>query len=139
MLQGVRSFFADPARQALGWAALGIAGVGLAAGGLFLMTRNPELPRPESFSTSTPPPTRTATAIATPPVSASPSQTAEPTVVATQSTGNGVALTQTAELATLERATPTPPPVASAGVPYSNAVSQSGLREPRRRCHHTRL
>ena len=66
MIQGVRTFFADPARQALAWAALGIVGVGLAAAGLFLMSRGNEVPRPQSLSPSTSSPTRTGTAIGTP-------------------------------------------------------------------------
>ena len=88
VIQGVRTFFADPARQALGWAALGIAGVGLAAAGLFLMSRGNEAPRPQSLSPSTSSPVRTGTlspaattsysAPLSPPVSPSPTAAATP-------------------------------------------------------------
>ncbi len=52
MIRRVAKFFADPAHQALAWAALGIVGVALAAAGLYLMTVE-EPPRFESLSVPT--------------------------------------------------------------------------------------
>lgn len=139
MFQGVRNFFADPARQALGWAALGIAGVGLAAAGLYLMTRGNEPPHVQSLSrstssptlastaTGTPSPTATATVSASPSASVSPSATAAPSAEATRSTANSGAATATSEPSTPEPAKPTPLAAASAGGPYCNTVSQSGV------------
>ena len=93
MFQGIRTFFADPARQAFGWAALGIAGVGLAGGGLLLMTSDKnQAPRVEPTSTlvSTPTLPASATASRSPESSAtvtpSPTPGAPPSVEPTAAT-----------------------------------------------------
>ena len=83
MFQGIRTFFADPARQAFGWAALGIAGVGLAGGGLLLMRDGDQAPRFET--TSTPASAQTASSTATRSPEASATVTPSPTPVASPS------------------------------------------------------
>ena len=145
MIERVRAFFADPGRQALAWAALGIFGIALAAAGLWLYTdRNggkSSQARSQAVSTSTPrgdaggsqvsgatlpvSPTPGASPSPTETASPSPSATATPTQNPTtqreQTTGGGGAA-PTAPPAP----TPTPtqaPPVATAGGPYCDTIS----------------
>ncbi|MEO6398218.1 MAG: hypothetical protein ABIP13_07090 [Tepidiformaceae bacterium] len=73
MLHHARRLFATPARQAYGWAALGILGVAFAAVGVLLMSSNSGSPHPLPTTS----PTATGTA-ATPAATATLNATATP-------------------------------------------------------------
>lgn len=84
------SFFSTPARQALGWTALGLLGIVMAAGGVWFLTddgggspRRVEAERADTSPTSTVEPSRAATNSATATPSATPSISPTTTATAT--------------------------------------------------------
>ncbi|MGE3075108.1 MAG: hypothetical protein AB7N24_15240 [Dehalococcoidia bacterium] len=128
----LQSFFSTPQRQALGWALLGVLGIAMAAGGLWLLTddggnKAAQAERdlsPTATATATAratsTPTRTSTASPTPSPSATPSPTPTKAAVSNPGTSGGGAANQPAA------ATPTPEPTsapAAAGGPFCPPTS----------------
>lgn len=121
----IRSYFSTPARQALGWTALGIVGIAFAAVGVWLLTGDGgsgSLPASADgetpTATATPSPTATATATPSPSATPSPTPSPSPTATATvRPTGGGSgASNPPASQPTLEpTAEPTAPPVVAGG------------------------
>ena len=144
MSERIRLFFADPARQALAWAGLGILGVALAAAGLWMFTQpggsGGSPVRAQAVSTSTPKPTTSgsqvsgATVGASPVASPSPTETASPTPTATatptqkpatqreQTSGGGASAVPTEPPTPTSTPTQAPPAVTAAG-PYCSTIS----------------
>ena len=127
MIERLRAFFADPGRQALGWAGLGILGIVLAAIGLWMYSSDggspvraqaeSPTPRPSASPSASPTATPGADVSASPGATASP--TATPTVTATlqpasQRESSG-AETNPAQTPDPPAPTPTAPPVVAAG------------------------
>ncbi|MGE0599936.1 MAG: hypothetical protein AB7J35_10290 [Dehalococcoidia bacterium] len=126
----LQSFFSTPQRQALGWALLGVLGITMAAGGLWLLTEDGGnkpaqaerdlSPTATSTSTATSTPTRTATASPTPSPTATPSATPTKAAVFNPGTSGGGGSSQPAA------ATPTPEPTsapAASGGPFCPPTS----------------
>lgn len=131
MFSRAAAFFANPARQALAWSALGILGMGLAAAGLLLFTSGGSAPAaavlasPTDGPTPTPIRTPTASPTATATATQSPSPTPTPTVAA-RAAGAGQdaagGSTPAPTLAPAPTPVPTEPPVVAGG-PYCPGVS----------------
>jgi hypothetical protein len=133
----LQAFFSTPARQALGWTALGILGILMAAGGVWFLTDDGGSPKLADASdatlsptatatatrTATALPTQTATATATP----SPSPTATATATSRPFTGDssGSSGGGNDDGASEPTATPTLPPIVAAGDYCSNDSSSS--------------
>ena len=137
VLNRLTTFFADPARQALGWSGLGILGLGLAAIGLVLFNSGGSVPpaavvsSPTSGPSATPMSTPTPSPTAPPTTAPSPSPSPTPTTaLRASSAGQDSAGTEAPAAPT---ATPTPaeptdtptPPAVVAGGPYCPSISQA--------------
>ena len=137
----LQSFFNTPARRAIGWTALGILGLLMAAGGVYFLTDNgggtPKLAdagatTPTATPTRTPSPTSTTTPTASPSATPTPTETATATptsrpIVNTNTGGNtpsGGTGGSSNDQAPEPTATPTPPPVVAGGV-YCPSTDQS--------------
>ncbi|MBK6317515.1 MAG: hypothetical protein IPI85_02420 [Dehalococcoidia bacterium] len=135
----IQSFFRTPARQAMGWALLGILGMAMAGGGIWFLTGDGggsrtadagDEPSPTARPTTTPSPTRTATlspsATASPTVtetaSPSPTATTRPATDTNTGGGGGTGAPAPEPTATPE---PTPPPVVAGGDYCPNSSSNS--------------
>lgn len=129
-LNALMAFFSTPARQAAGWSSLGVVGLALAAGGLWMTLSGgddgPEKVAAIPAATPTPTPTVTPTRTASPTPTPSETSTPEPPPAATPrpqplSTGSDeeVAVEPTAE----PTAEPTEAPAVVAGGPYCNNIN----------------
>lgn len=135
MLGPVRDFFANPARQALGWAAVGILGIIFAALGVMLILGDNDSSPVAASSAASPTPMRTPTAVPSPSPSATASPTASPTPAETPtpaptatraaSTGGGGGANNPTPVPYVATPEPTPLPVVTAGGPYCNTVGQT--------------
>lgn len=148
VFDALRGLFATPARQALGWAALGMAGIAAAGGGVLLFADGdggvaPAAPTAfvESESAFAPSATPTAAPSATPTRAPSPSPTATPTEVAVAAAANeppatfaaGQADDAASEAAMPEPTEEPPPPPAAAGAdetPYVPGVDRPHVHVP---------
>ncbi len=141
----LQSFFNTPARQALGWAVLGIFGIAMAAGGIWFLTddggggpRVADADDSTPAATATASPTRTSsptnTATASPSPSPSPTETPVPTATprpASQtSAGTGGAVSATEpEPEPPAVPEPTQPPVVAGGA-YCPPNNGGGIPSP---------
>lgn len=141
----ILAFFSTPARQAIGWALLGIAGIAMAGGGVWYLTDDGggganvadagADASPTASPTATATPTRTAAPSPSATASPTPTQTPEPSPTATQrpaanantnpGTGSGGAGTGAAEPEPTPVPEPTAPPVVAGGdyCPNNNSSS----------------
>ena len=141
----ILAFFSTPARQAIGWALLGVAGIAMAAGGVWYLTDDGGSganvadagadASPTASPTATATPTRTAAPSPSATASPTPTQTPEPSPTATQrpaanantnpGTGSGGAGTGAAEPEPTPVPEPTAPPVVAGGdyCPNNNSSS----------------
>ena len=141
----ILAFFSTPARQAIGWALLGVAGIAMAAGGVWYLTDDGGSganvadagadASPTASPTATATPARTAAASPSATASPTPTQTPEPSPTATQrpaanantdpGTGSGGAGTGAAEPEPTPVPEPTAPPVVAGGdyCPNNNSSS----------------
>ena len=141
----ILAFFSSPARQAIGWALLGVAGIAMAAGGVWYLTDDGGSganvadagadASPTASPTATATPTRTAAPSPSATASPTPTQTPEPSPTATQrpaanantnpGTGSGGAGTGAAEPEPTPVPEPTAPPVVAGGdyCPNNNSSS----------------
>ena len=141
----ILAFFSTPARQAIGWALLGVAGIAMAAGGVWYLTDDGGSganvadagadASPTASPTATATPTRTAAPSPSATASPTPTQTPEPSPTATQrpaanantnpGTGSGGAGTGATEPEPTPVPEPTAPPVVAGGdyCPNNNSSS----------------
>lgn len=131
----LQSFFSTPARQALGWTALGLVGIAFAAGGVWFLTDDDGgahiADAGDSAATATATPTRTPTATPAASATASPTATAtaSPTAAPTARTaaiggGGGSGNTDPQPQAPAPTPEPTTPPVVAGGA-YCNIENSS--------------
>jgi len=141
----ILAFFSTPARQAIGWALLGVAGIAMAAGGVWYLTDDGGSganvadagadASPTASPTATATPTRTAAPSPSATASPTPTQTPEPSPTATQrpaanantnpGTGSGGAGTGATEPEPTPVPEPTAPPVVAGGEYCPNNNSSS--------------
>ena len=141
----ILAFFSTPARQAIGWALLGVAGIAMAAGGVWYLTDDGGSganvadagadASPTASPTATATPTRTAAPSPSATASPTPTQTPEPSPTATQrpaanantnpGTGSGGAGTGATAPEPTPVPEPTAPPVVAGGdyCPNNNSSS----------------
>jgi hypothetical protein len=127
----IRRIFSTPGRQAAAWAAVGIAGLGLAALGLLLYDRGGgtgNIQRADAAHTATPTATPTGAVSPSPTLSPSPSPTDTPSptpspTARAQTNQNSGGSTNSAPAAPAPAATATPQPV-TAGGPYCPNISR---------------
>ncbi len=128
----LQAFFSTPQRQAIGWALLGVFGILMAAGGVWLLSDDggnkpaaaESNPSPTATSSPTATATTTATRTATPSPTPSPSATPSPTATTVPASNAGTSGGGSGSQPAVATSTPEPTsPAVAAGGPYCSPSS----------------